>query len=288
MAESAEIAEETAVTPDIVPLPSAAPWQPATWGPMVLLAAHGVFALFFNPLHTNGPDHQELMGLLLGVHFSQPMMCAWWSAWSTAPLVWRAPTGIAANVFLLLMASLEGWDPMLGLLYAVMGFVFWALFALLRWRTRWRLATAATADPGQDTPAETQFGIRFLIGWTTIVAVMCALAKAVTFSSGRMPPSGLQALMFMAVYVLLVVPAPTAIQLILAGGVNGRKSFFVALVAAACVLGSATLATSLQPAPSFGDVVQLFSWFSVGAIAGGAASAVALRGSGYRMVHAGH
>lgn len=280
MDENAEIAEETAPTPE------AAPWQLALWGPMALLGAHGVFALVFNPLHDDGPDSQALMAALVGGLFSQPMMCAWWAAWSTTPLVWRAPTGIAALVLMLLLISLREWEPTLALLYTIVGLAFWVVFAVLRRRTSWRLATADTADLGQDPAAETQFGIRFLMGWTTVVAALCVLAKAVSFSSGRMGPSALQVLGYAVVYTLLVAPAPSAVQLALAGNINRRKVITVALVTVACVVGSATLATSIDRGPGFGEALKMFFWISLGAIAGGAASAVALRLSGYRMVRA--
>lgn len=284
MDETAEIAEETAPTRNAGPLPGSRPWRPSVWGPMALLAAHAVFALLFNPIGANGPDSQALMGLLVGALFSQPMMCAWWAAWSTTPLVWRAPTGIAALVLMLLLISLREWEPTLALLYTIVGLAFWAVFAVLRWRTSWRLATADTARLGQDPAAETQFGIRFLMGWTTVVAALCVLAKAVSFSSGRMGPTALVILGYAVVYTLLVAPAPTAVQLVLAGNINRRKVLAVALVTVACVVGSATLATTIDRGPGFREALKLFFLISLGGIAGGAASAVVLRWSGYRMV----
>ncbi|TWT85597.1 hypothetical protein Pla123a_04040 [Posidoniimonas polymericola] len=277
MDETDDNAEESASTP------GETGWRPAVWGPLALLAAHGLFGFLFNPIAGDGPDSEEVGGLLIGVLLSQPMVCAWWAAWTQASWVLRAPTGTAACIFLLLMSSLREWDAMIAVLFAVIAFTFWGLFAVLRWKTGWRLVRISTA--GLQTPATSvaQFGLRFLIGWTTIVAALCALAKAVAFTTDHLS-RGVEAVTLPIVFTLLVLPTPVLVHLILADRFNTRPLAVFALVVGACVLGATFIATSLGPMPAWGELLWIFSWFNSGAIIGGAVSAVALRWSGYRMI----
>lgn len=263
-------------------------WRPSDWALILVLTGQLLFNLQLNPIsQTSGPN-DWLSNFGLGVMFAQPLLCAWWTTWSSRPLVWRLPMGLAASFLLTLFITAPDYNLMGMVILQGLFFVFLAPLALIRRRYAWRLTTEAMTAPSDDGSGSNQFNIRYLLIWTTILAALCALTRYVVGGSAAV--SGADELwrlpVFLLIFAILLSPALVGGTWILAGWrpVGLVIPFGLLLVLAATAI-SAVLAVNLTgPSPGVGEIYSIFVWFSAGATVSTMLSASVLRLAGYRAV----
>lgn len=159
--------------------------------------------------------HPIIGGFLWGTLFGHTTLAAAWTAFGPSPLLWRLPLSLlwiaALTVALICNLKFHGIgapDEFVAVVaaclagqFAFLQLPFWGLVLSYGLRLRYRETTILRLDP-----RETQFGIRQLMIFTTIVAVVLGVGRfAVTY----LPPfaehqGATPALIFLGVTAILV------------------------------------------------------------------------------------
>lgn len=125
-----------------------------------------------------------VIGYLLGTIFGQTTLAAAWTSFGPLPLLWRLPLSLLWLLALAvgLACNLGGGGPDFGVILVIAACMvgqflflqlpFWALALTSGRRLRYCDASSFRPDP-----KETQFGIRQLMVFTTIVAVVLGVGR---------------------------------------------------------------------------------------------------------------
>lgn len=268
-------------------------WRKEVWAPIWLLAAHALFALLLNPMGTpvsanmNALLIQMVLIALMGVMMSQPLLCALWAAWAWPPVVWRVPLGVAACALLGLAAGAKKGDVQTPLLYEALLVAFLALLATARYVWGWKLIVTRASLPREEPLAPERFNTRYLLVWTTIVALLAALAGAIESASTSGPdrPIGTM-LLSLALFSAMLLPIIAAGALVL-----GRtRRWLVSLIGLPLLIGgvsqgAAVVVVRIEPGgPPFAQAAAMMAAFVLGATVSMLLSALVLRGAGYRVI----
>lgn len=176
------------------------------------LIAVGLLLLVLLSGNAPGP---VIPGFLWGTLFGHTTLAAVWTAFGPLPLLWRLPlallwlvalpvtifcnlrlhSGTGDGVFAVVVAACLAGQ------YAFLQLPFWGLVLTYRLRLRYSEATSMRPDP-----RETQFGIRQLMIFTTIVAIVLGAGRfAITYlPSFAGHDDSTPALIFLAVAAIVV------------------------------------------------------------------------------------
>lgn len=152
------------------------------------------------------------MGYFFGTVFGHGTLAAAWTAFGPLPLLWRLPLAllwmlaltVGAAVNLTLYDGPETFGAVaLGLAgqFVFLQLPFWVLALTTGRRLRFYDASAFRSDP-----RETQFGIRQLMIFTTIVAVVLGVGRVaiLQLSQDSVYPGGQTIMVFLAVAAVVV------------------------------------------------------------------------------------
>ncbi|WP_425396793.1 hypothetical protein [Aeoliella sp.] len=256
------------------------------WAPLGLVFAGGFWNLLVSPLGSVIDEdlwQSYWMFIVVGTMWVQPALCAVWGALGAQAWVWRIPAGVAVSIFLVLAMGGDGdvLGPLVGML--VMHLMFLAVLAVVRWKFRIRLGTAAHAclEGGQST----SYGMRYLFLWTSVAALLAGMGKMMAFGAQDWSQSldGIATWMF-AFLVLLLPPVLLTGYLLrlerprpLGVAIPFLSAPITGLVAAA-VLAQQTMVRFFWE-----EMYIPFLLISLGALLGVVVAAAVLRWAGYRI-----
>ncbi|MCO6045675.1 hypothetical protein NG895_17395 [Aeoliella sp. ICT_H6.2] len=256
------------------------------WAHLGLVLAGGFWNFFTSPLGA-AFDEANLMTYpifaTLGTVVVQPALCAVWGALATQRWIWRLPSGAAACTFLsLTMLGLGA--PVDNLAVNLLMFlVCLGGLAVVRWKFKVRLEVADYALP-QGRRSST-YGIRYLFLWTSVCAVLAALAKMVAVGTQDWFPSldGIAAWAFG--FLVLLLPTVWLLGQLLQRSRPRRLAIALTILTAPLVTVVATLLLYRQVAISlfWREMYLALLFVGVGAMAAVAVVAMVLRWAGYRI-----
>jgi hypothetical protein len=159
--------------------------QPLIWLVVLHLAAMIATAFFWTSGH---PDWR--LFTILGLAMTQAILASYGATLLRSPLAWRWPLSalLVAGESVMAVACIRSnapWDEGVVLVTATL-FGLWALVQVPLWVLRVRLHLCISR--GETSAAalraeETQFGIKHILLWTAVVALMCGIGRLVFTSA---------------------------------------------------------------------------------------------------------
>jgi hypothetical protein len=197
---------------------------PAYWITLgLLVVAHVEFGVFLSPAGIYGNStYHFLLAPVLGFLFSQPLLCAFWTAFAPQPFYHRVLCGLP--ICALLAFAVELGNLMTGgrvfsyhesfcqpgfflSMYLLLYLTATLLLLLARQLFRWRL-TRPAAEPVSYQYRESQFGVKHLLILTAVTALVCGLFRSLTVIDPSVyphPSREVAALVFEIIIVLLPI-----------------------------------------------------------------------------------
>jgi hypothetical protein len=248
-----------------------------------LVFLHGAFQVFLNPLGVGVDDLGEELGLtLMGFLMTQPILFGIWAALGPGNSIRRIAATFAIFVAVCLggaIKPLNVWSAagesfsieIEPLLWALGFFILAAgIMVLARKFAGWRfdaLSAVPTASP------QSQFGVKFLLGLTTVCAVLLAICRALSSTNAS-------AVMFAGITLLILFPVLVLPFLMLSRKPSVRL-LVVALLVWAILTWLATEAMAAVDSVSRGGAARQLVFIQLGAATASFVSAIALRLGGY-------
>ena len=270
-----------------VPTQDASPqaWDRATWAPLALVFAAGIWNLLMwpidqLPLH----DWRDHLGeVAIGSIIVQQALCPLWGAWSSQPRRWRIPTGLAASFFLAIMAMVNSKLFVMALQFVLPSHL---LLLVLLGLLRWKFSFVLTSDSANNsvTGDSTGFNLRYLFLWTAVVAILLSLGKLVTYEDAffRFRPFDLT-MRIITMLWMFIPPGWLFTHLLRRSRPSLLTIAAIVVVALAIVYSTAFVTYWARPY----NFWQWYFWpaFSimVGALPATAVAAMVLRWGGYRV-----
>lgn len=256
------------------------------WAPLGLVLFGGFWNFVVAPLGAAFDEANLLtypIFATLGTIVVQPALCAVWAALATQSWIWRLPSGAAACVFLsLTMLGLGA--PIDNLVVNLLMFlVCLGGVAVVRWKFKARLG-AANCVLLQGTRSST-FGIRYLFLWTSVFAVLAALAKMVAVGTQDWFPSFVDMATWTFGFLVLLLPPVWLLGHLLQ---RGRPRPF----ATATTFAMAPVVTFVPAFLMYHQIAASLFWremylpllfIGVGAMVAVAVVAMVMRWAGYRI-----
>lgn len=261
-----------------------------TWLTLTVLAGlNGLFTILYNPFAVQGDDWY--LFLPAGALYVQPMLFGTWAAMGSGPAWLRIPIAWTTFAVVTIASLTVHWlfaqpspNPGGGLtLILSTTCVAWTFLLLVVGKlTRWRIDNSALEfGDGKDTG---QFSLKFLLGLTTVCAVLLTAGRGLASAGFAADAHVGNALKTAGYIVLLMYPAIVAALALLSTKQSVRV--WLALPVLWALLSFLSLGAYMQIEP------DLYNWrvcrdilsIQVGAFATALASALFLRVAGFRLV----
>jgi len=262
-----------------------------------LVAVHALFNAILSPLGTtvsNVPEWQALT--FMGVFCAQPLILSTWAGLGPGSIIHRLPLTLAALILLSFAEGSKKWNMLAdpneqyrldlgGLVFGLTMFAI-ATIILLPLRRWARVEIARPKDWVAAQLSKSQFGMKYLLGWMTVSALLLGMGR---LGARQLPSSptvqDVGELSSFAGVTLLVVFPPIALSLwALSQPLRWRLIFIVFLLWIPGLWAAAETYVALAPRSSLQEAVFTFLFVQLGAAAAGVISAVAVRLAGYRLV----
>lgn len=263
--------------------------SPRSWlAPVVLVALHAIFDIVFSPL--NRPINFWTTMLGAGAWYVQPLLFGAWAAYGPGSALKRIPvTWVAYSTVLIpgiLAQKLAGngmfnYMQLLAILPATC--VASTIVLLLIGRvTRWRIDNQPP-DPNASS-ASSQFSLRFLLGFTTVCAILLGLGRGLASSSAFKGSEIPQILKITGFLLILMFPAIVAPLAALSPILSKRVWIAIPLLwILLSVLGIGAYMQIEQNAYNWKEAHDIL-FIQIGAFIAALASALFLRFAGFRLV----
>jgi hypothetical protein len=262
--------------------------RPSWLAPVVLVVLHSLFDIGFSPLRPPVTLWRSM--LAAGALYVQPLLFAAWAAYGPGSALKRIPTTWLAYATVLtpaiLVAKLLGnstfnHSQLLAILPAVC-VVATIAFLFIGRVTRWRIDNRPVVpNAGNET---SQFSLRFLLGTTTICALLLGVGRGLVKSSA-FPDSAMTQIPKITGYLLvLMYPANIAPLALLSAKQSVRVWIAIPFLwALLSFLGIGAYMQMERNAFNWREFRDILS-IQVGAVIAALASALFLRVAGFRLV----
>jgi hypothetical protein len=269
------------------------------WIILALIAGgHLLCNLLFNPIGTpTQGSHEWLMVMLIGVVMVQPVLFATWMILGPDPASLRVPLTTAAYLLLAFAVYFVGlnvfakvgdatWGEASFLVVPLGAFaVFTTLLMLVRKLTGWRIVHLD--DGMQSLPEARQFSIRFLLGFTTMCALLLGIASVLTSSDwfGKQTSDRLAVMLSGVGFALLATfPAFIIPMLVLSGRASKVVLAALPFLWPILTLLAIEAVIAIDPTEVRSEAAVHIVLLQAGAVIAGVFTAALLRIAGYRLI----
>jgi hypothetical protein len=258
----------------------------------VLLLLLATWFISINAFVSTGPPNEPVELLLMGALFAQPLLFAVWMVMGPGTAVKRIPLTLTSFVILMLAGKLNVWEWLdrgdsFGSRFLIPGLALLGLSAaalwIVRWRTGWQIRRLPTS--ACEHSSANQFGLKFLLGWTTVCAVLLVAARGQLF---RGLPNGTLLMVSSGLAILMLLPALCAPLIVLFPRPVGRLMWLAPLLW--CAITWLAIETITATATTFdfepdewGQVALTVIIGQSGALVVGLLASIMLRLAGYRL-----